>query len=178
MSRMERDYFFSFEKLAYVKGDKPEGCILCLIRDNNPKVEDLTIYRDDLFIVCLNLYPYNPGHLLIFPIRHIEDIRDYSSTEEGRLTLLSRFFLDVLDESHNAFGYNIGYNMGLTSGASITHLHQHIIPRYPRETGITDLIAGKRVLVEDPRNSKQKILDVVRKVISASEIGPLPYKLD
>jgi ATP adenylyltransferase len=174
---MERDYFFSFEKLGYVKGEKPDGCILCMLTENDPRVVDLTIYRDDLFIVCLNLYPYNPGHLLVFPVRHLEDIRGYSSQEEQRLNLICRFFLDVLDDSHDAFAYNIGYNMGLTSGASINHLHLHIIPRYPHETGITDLIAGKRVLVEDPRESKKKILEIVRKDIKKSKLGKLTYEL-
>ena len=177
MMKADEGYFFSFEKLAYVKGDKPDGCILCLIRDRAPEVVSLSVYRDDLFIVCLNLYPYNPGHLLIFPIKHVEDVRDYTAGEDARLALVTRVFLNVLDRSHNAFGYNLGYNMGLTSGASISHLHLHIIPRYPRETGIADLIAGKRVLVEDPRQSRQRILDEAEKIITGSDLVDVPYHL-
>ena len=64
---------------------------------------------------------------------------------------LVRRLLDVLDSTHHPHGYNIGLNMGRVAGASITHLHTHIIPRFPGETGMADLIAGKRVLVEDPR---------------------------
>ena len=60
----DHSYFFNFEKMAYVKGKHPSGCILCLARDNNPDVVDLSIWRDELFIVSVNLYPYNPGHLL------------------------------------------------------------------------------------------------------------------
>lgn len=153
---MNREYFFSFDKLSYLKGKKPPGCILCLIRDQAPEVVDLSVYRDDLFIASINLYPYNPGHLLLFPRRHLEDIRELTAEEEARLVRLQRYLLDTSDRIFSPSGYNIGYNMGLPAGASIAHLHLHIIPRYPRELGIADLIAGKRVLVESPEETAER----------------------
>ena len=154
---MWQGYFFNFDKMAYVRGNRPNGCILCLIRDKDPETVDLTVHQDEFFLVCVNLYPYNPGHLMIFPTRHVEDIRRYTPEEEARFTYLNRYFLDILDKTHHPVGYNIGYNMGLSAGASIKHLHFHVIPRYPREIGISDLIAGKRVLVEDPRQTRKRI---------------------
>ena len=75
---MQKDYFFCFDKMSYVKGNnRPDGCILCFIKDKNPDVVDLSVYTDEDFIVSVNLYPYNPGHLIIFPVRHISDIREY-----------------------------------------------------------------------------------------------------
>jgi len=153
---LNREYFFSFDKLSYLKGKKPPGCILCLIRDQAPEVVDLSVYRDDLFIASINLYPYNPGHLLLFPRRHLEDIRELTAEEEARLVRLQRYLLDTSDRIFSPSGYNIGYNMGLPAGASIAHLHLHIIPRYPRELGIADLIAGKRVLVESPEETAER----------------------
>ena len=152
-------YFFNFEKLDYLKGRKPDGCILCLIKDSSPDVTDLSVFRDELFIISLNLYPYNPGHLLIFPLRHIEDIRDFTAEEENHLTSVLRMSIDVLDETHSPSGYNIGYNMGSIAGASINHLHMHVIPRYPREIGISELVSGKRVLVENPLLTQKKLKD-------------------
>ncbi len=152
------EYFFNFNKMDYVKGHrKPEGCILCLIRDGSQEVENLLIYSDDLMLATVNLYPYNPGHLLIFPRRHLTDIREFSREEMVRMEDLTHHLLSLMDETNQAQGYNIGYNMGLPAGASIRHLHRHIIPRYPHETGIADLIGGKRVLVEDPRVSAEKL---------------------
>ncbi|MBN1697811.1 MAG: HIT domain-containing protein [Spirochaetales bacterium] len=150
-------YFLCFNKITYVRGEKPPGCILCSIRDKEPHVVDLSVYRDDFFIVCVNLYPYNPGHIIIFPLRHIEDIRDYNAQEEKRFTLLKKEFLNILDQLYTPSGYNIGYNMKKSAGASIDHLHIHIIPRYPAETGIVDLIAGKRILIENPMDTTMKI---------------------
>jgi ATP adenylyltransferase len=146
-------YFFNFDKMTYVKGGKPRGCILCLLRDADPTVVDLTVMRDPLFIASVNLYPYNPGHMMIFPVRHIEDVRELTDGESRRLERLQRALLGLLDRAYAPCGYNIGYNMGRAAGASIGHLHLHLIPRYPHETGIADLIAGRRVLVEDPRRT-------------------------
>lgn len=157
----EGGYFFNFEKMSYVKGRHPSGCILCLVRDQNPDVVDLTVWRDELFIASVNLYPYNPGHLLLYPVRHVEDIRELTEEEEERLWKVQRWLLGILDRACAPHAYNIGFNMGAAAGASISHLHQHIIPRYPRETGIADLIAGKRVLVEDPRETARRIRDLV-----------------
>lgn len=158
-------YFYNFDKMAYIRGTRPEGCILCLIRDGDPHVIDLTVFADELYTVTVNLYPYNPGHLMIFPNRHIVDVRELDHEEERRLTDLSRRFLDLLDRTHQPSGYNIGYNMGLSAGASIDHLHLHIIPRYPREIGIADLVAGKRVLVEDPRVTRDRVAAAVREAL-------------
>jgi ATP adenylyltransferase len=150
-------YFYNFDKLSYIKGKKPDSCILCKIVESSPEVPDLSVYKDELFVVSLNLYPFNPGHLMIFPVIHREDIRKFTQQEDRRLAGLLKYFLDILDRTHGPEGYNIGYNMGLPAGASISHLHLHIIPRYAREIGIADLIGGKRVLVEEPMETIRKI---------------------
>ena len=149
------DYFFNFEKLGYLRGEKPEGCILCLVRDNSPLVQSLIVHETELTMVTLNLYPYNPGHLLVFPKRHVGDIRELSSGERADIDGVTRLSLDVLDRTHGPVAYNIGYNMGLVAGASIDHLHQHIIPRYPREIGIAELLAGQRLIVQNPLETQQ-----------------------
>lgn len=151
------DYFFNFDKVAYLKGKKPDGCILCLVRDKDKAVRNLTVWQDPLFSISLNLYPYNPGHLLIFPNRHLEDLRDLTDEEDMRLSKTVKGAMDVIDKVYGPSALNYGCNMGLDAGASISHLHFHLIPRYPRETGIADLLAGKRVLVENPLESLKKL---------------------
>ncbi|HCM26158.1 MAG: histidine triad (HIT) protein [Treponema sp. GWB1_62_6] len=151
------DYFFNFEKLVYLRGAKPAGCILCCVRDGDPAVVDLTVHAEKGFRICLNLYPYNPGHLLVFPERHIVDLRECRGEERQALDSVIDRALDVLDEEFHPEGYNIGCNMGLVAGASINHLHWHIIPRYPREIGVAELLAGKRVLVENPLETRERL---------------------
>jgi ATP adenylyltransferase len=151
------EYFFNFEKMKYLKGEKPEGCALCLIREKSPEVPDLTVFRDELVEVSLNLYPYNPGHLMVFPLRHVTDIRDLESAEQAAMNKALHKALDVVDSVYSPQGYNIGFNMGRAAGASIEHIHLHLIPRYPGEIGIAELLAGKRVMVEDLFTSRDRL---------------------
>ena len=151
-------YFFNFEKIGYIKRDKSKGCILCRLLKNDPEIINTVIYKTSDTAISLNLYPYNPGHILIFPIRHCEDIRKLSKTERDSQNNVLDKALCILDKLYKPAGYNIGYNMGLEAGASIKHLHLHVIPRYSRELGIAELLAGKRVLVENLNNTKEKLI--------------------
>jgi len=147
------EYFFSFNKMNYLTGKKPDGCILCLIRDGSDAVDRLVVWETALVIVSLNLYPYNPGHLLIFPKRHVTDIRQLDVAEKREIDRATERSLAALDRRFSPSGYNIGFNIGLAAGASIEHLHLHIIPRYQNEIGIAELVGGRRVLVQDPKDT-------------------------
>jgi ATP adenylyltransferase len=151
------EYFFNFEKMKYLKGQRPEGCILCLIRDKSPEVPDLTVFKNELAEVSLNLYPYNPGHLMVFPLRHVTDIRNLEKKEREAMDQITGKALDVVDSVYSPQGYNIGFNMGRAAGASIEHIHLHVIPRYPGEIGIAELLAGKRVMVEDLFTARDRL---------------------
>ena len=163
------EYFFNFEKMSYVRARRTAGCILCLIRDRSPDVVNLTVFESTHFLSAVNLYPYNPGHLLVFPKRHLLDVREYDEEEERDLNRTIRILLDALDRTHAPRAYNIGYNMGPVAGASIDHIHLHIIPRYPRETGIADLLAGKRVLVENPTVTAERLAKTLAELQSERE---------
>lgn len=154
------EYFFNFDKLGYLKGERPSGCILCLVTAGSPEVERLVVSDEGYFVVSLNLYPYNPGHLIIFPKRHVLDIRELSREERVELDATVDRSLAALDRAFKPSGYNIGYNMGLSAGASIDHLHLHIIPRYPREIGIAELIGGTRVLVQHPLETLERLRSI------------------
>lgn len=144
-------HLFNTEKIRYVKGKKPDvTCILCAIRDKNPEVAVLEVFRTEKFIASVNLYPYNPGHLMIFPLRHVEDFRELSGDEVSDLHRITSKMITVIEEEFNPLGFNIGFNLGKESGASIAHLHQHIVPRYGNELGFIDILSGTRIMVVDP----------------------------
>ncbi len=152
-----RDHLFSTNKLSYIRGEKPFiDCILCAIRDKSPEVESLEIFRDDDFIASLNLYPYNPGHLMIFPARHVVNLDELSGAEALKMHTLLVKSISVLTHEFSPTGFNIGFNIGNGSGASISHIHKHIVPRYGNEAGFLDVLSGTRIFVTDPvqvRNS-------------------------
>ncbi|MFH1896675.1 MAG: HIT domain-containing protein [Candidatus Desantisbacteria bacterium] len=142
----------------YLLGEKPKvDCILCAIRDRDEKVVQLDVYRSCDIIVSLNLYPYNPGHVMIFPNRHIKDIRELNEEEISQMQVLTIKTLDILDKLYSPSGYNIGYNMGTIAGASIEHLHLHIVPRYKNELGFVDILSNSKIIVEDPRKTLERL---------------------
>ncbi|MCL1865718.1 MAG: HIT domain-containing protein [Spirochaetes bacterium] len=155
---MEKSYLYNTEKIKYVKGDRPAvECILCAIRDNDPLVKNLIIHSTEKFIIAVNLFPFNPGHLMIFPKRHICQINELTNEEAVELHELLAKTITILDEEFKPSGYNVGYNIGEGSGASIPHLHQHIVPRYPNEVGFLDVLSGTRVIVNNPVDTMERL---------------------
>lgn len=155
---------FTCNKLEYAKGKRPNvDCILCAISDRNCSVVDLTIYETDLSLISINLYPYNTGHIMIFPKRHITDIRQFTEEEEKDVNKLTLISMDILEEVYSPSGFNVGYNIGENAGASIPHLHRHIIPRYINEIGVIDIIGGAKIIVEDPTVTKEKLSPLFKK---------------
>lgn len=156
MENMDR--LFVPSKLKYVKGERPDvDCILCAVNEKNPKVSNLDVYRSENFIVSANLFPYNPGHLMIFPKRHIETVEEFTDEEALEMHKIQIKCLKILKNSYSTQSFNVGYNIGASSGASINHLHIHIVPRYPREVGFIDVIGGARILVEDPNDTVKNL---------------------
>ncbi len=157
---MERSYLFNIEKYKYIKScTKDNCCILCSISGGECGVENLLLHKTALTAVTVNLYPYNPGHLMIFPLRHIEHYTEYSVEEAADIHYLTSKSIEFLDKEFNPLGYNVGYNIGLESGASIRHIHQHIVPRYKNEQGFMDILSGTRIIVNDPQEVHGRLKD-------------------
>jgi ATP adenylyltransferase len=153
-----RKYLFNTDKLKYVKGDKPlVDCILCALRDDRPEVKSLEIARRNGFIVSVNLYPFNSGHIMIFPSRHVEHLQELDDREALALHRLLCECLNAIQEEFIPDGFNVGYNLGNSSGASITHLHMHVVPRFANEVGFLDVLAGTRVVVADPVEIRDRL---------------------
>ena len=155
-------------KMQYVRGERPAvKCIFCAIRDKAENVVNLTIYETDTFIISVNLYPYNPGHLIIFPRKHLEHYEELSADDALELHQLTVQSLQILKEVYTPQGFNMGFNEGRVAGASIEHLHFHLVPRYANEIGFLDIINNDRIIVEDPRQSVTKIKDLFHRTASS-----------
>jgi len=159
-----RKNIFVPSKGEYVRGKRPAvDCILCAIIKKDSKVVNLEVFRSKSFIIAVNLYPYNPGHLIIFPHQHIEKIEKLSISEVKELHKLTVITLKVLKNLYNPHGFNIGYNLGKGSGASIKHLHLHIVPRYENELSFIDVLSGSKIIVEEPKNTLQRLKNEYKK---------------
>ena len=147
-------------KLSYSRGQRPPvDCILCAVARGDPAVDRLVVYRRNGHFVTLNLYPYNAGHIMVVPEKHYLDVREMSDGEVLETHHLQRLSLRVLDAVYSPGGYNVGYNLGKTSGASIPHIHLQIVPRYNSEVGFFDIFSDSRVIVEDPKVTQQRLTE-------------------
>lgn len=154
---IERQHLIAHNKLDYVRGLRPQvDCILCAVRDHHPEVESLEITRDEHFLVSLNLYPYNPGHIMLVPLRHVEWPDQLTDAEALDLHHLQRRCLEVIRSIYPAAGFNIGYNLGAAGGGSIAHLHLHLVPRFHNEQGFMATIGHTHIIVESPHDMMRK----------------------
>jgi ATP adenylyltransferase len=153
-------------KGEYVRGKRPKvDCILCAIIQNEPKVINLEVFRSKNFTIAVNLFPYNPGHLIIFPNRHLEKIEKLSFLEVEEIHRLTIISLKILKKLYKPHGFNLGYNLGEGSGASIKHLHLHIVPRYENELSFIDVLSGGKIIVEEPKDTMQKLKREYKKIL-------------
>ena len=134
-------------RIQYILGEKPEGCILCDKPVENKDIENYILYRGKNNFIMLNSYPYNPGHLLIAPYRHIANPEDLTEEERNEhFELISRS-LGVLKKAFDPGGFNIGANIGKVAGAGIEeHFHSHIVPRWQGDTNYIPVLADLRII--------------------------------
>ncbi|MBX6769254.1 MAG: HIT domain-containing protein [Actinomadura rubrobrunea] len=152
--------------MAYIKGEnKPsgagadDGCPFCDI----PKLSDeegLIVARGASVYAVLNLYPYNSGHLMVVPYRHVADYTDLDAAEYTELAELTRSALTALRKASGAQGFNVGMNLGQVAGAGIAaHLHQHVVPRWGGDTNFMPVVGRTRVLPQLLRETRQILAD-------------------
>ncbi|HSD49041.1 MAG TPA: HIT domain-containing protein, partial [Actinomycetota bacterium] len=110
---------------------------------------DRVLARDELAWATLAKYPYNPGHVLVLPVRHTGDLEDLSEAEQAAIDRMLRRSLRALREVSDPHGFNVGLNLGRVAGAGIPeHLHWHIVPRWGGDTNFMPVVGRTRVLPE------------------------------
>jgi ATP adenylyltransferase len=129
-------------RMAYVAGpDKPRACPFC-----EPD-EELLVARGELVFAILNKFPYNPGHLLICPYRHVPDYTDLTVAEVAELGDFTQRSMLVVRKVSSAHGFNVGMNQGNVAGAGIAaHLHQHVVPRWGGDSNFLPVIGRTKAL--------------------------------
>ena len=141
-------------RLPYVTGTgSVDGCIFCDARGSvSPQSsrDDLVLFRGRVCYVILNLYPYNNGHLMVVPNRHVATLAAATADELAELIRLTRHSEMALNDAYNPQGINVGLNLGRPAGAGIVdHLHVHLVPRWTGDTNFMSVVGNVRVLPEE-----------------------------
>ena len=147
-------------RMAYIRGDRPspeagEECPFCAAPAKKDDAEGLIVHRGALCYVVMNLFPYNPGHVLVCPYRHVPLYVDLTDEETAEFTALTKASIRALQEASGPMGFNIGMNQGAVAGAGVQgHLHQHVVPRWGGDSNFLPVIAQTKalpMLLEDVR---------------------------
>jgi len=144
---------------------KPSGCIFCDL--HAPGREDLILFSGRTCYVILNLYPYNNGHLMVVPNRHIPSLAAATTQELCELIELTRRSELALGEAFSPDGLNMGINLGRPAGAGVLdHVHMHVVPRWSGDTNFMTIVGETRVLPEELSVTARKLRPIFEKLES------------
>jgi ATP adenylyltransferase len=172
----ELERLWTPHRMAYVAGDNapaggydtPEGCPFC----QAPALSDedgLIVARGERAYVVLNHFPYNPGHLLVCPYRHVADYPDLDQGETVELAQMTQTAMTVIRKVSGPAGFNIGMNQGGVAGAGIAaHLHQHVVPRWSGDTSFMPVIGRTKTLPQ--------LLSETRRLLAEAWPGQAPAR--
>ncbi|HEX5475935.1 MAG TPA: HIT domain-containing protein [Vicinamibacterales bacterium] len=152
------EHLWSPWRLAYIVGAKsPDGCVFCQALAD-PDAAPLVLFRGQTCFVILNLFPYNSGHLMIVPNRHIASLAAATPEELAELIELTRRAEIVLTQVFEPQGMNMGVNLGRPAGAGVLdHLHVHVVPRWNGDTNFMTVVGRTRVLPEELPQVAEKL---------------------
>ena len=135
-------------RMEYVT-EKIKGCIFCRAARARAKSKSLVVFQDSLILVMLNKYPYNNGHLMLAPLRHVGEWDALFEKEIAALGFMLKQWVKVLKKLYKPGGFNVGMNLGSCAGAGVKgHLHMHVVPRWTGDTNYMPVVGKTKVLLE------------------------------
>ena len=137
---------------AYVTGGAAApGCVLCTALERSGQADSLVVSVTTLSFIVMNLYPYNPGHVMVAPRRHVGSLTQATPDELAELMAQARRLEQVLQQAYHPDGVNLGMNLGRVAGAGVAdHIHLHVVPRWKGDTNFMTVVGETRVIPEDP----------------------------
>jgi ATP adenylyltransferase len=144
---------------AYVtEGARSAECVFCAALEHAEADDSLVVHVAALNFVVMNLFPYNSGHLMIAPRRHVGTLQGATPEELDEMMALARRLEAVTAEVYRPDGANLGMNLGKSAGAGVAdHLHLHFVPRWNGDTNFMTAAAETRVIPEDPREACRRL---------------------
>jgi ATP adenylyltransferase len=159
------EHLWSPWRLAYITGAaRSADCVFCTAL-TSPEAEPLVLHRGRTCFVILNLFPYNNGHLMVIPNRHLATLASLSTEELCELIELTRDAEIALTEAFAPHGVNMGINLGKAAGAGVLdHVHMHVVPRWTGDTNFMTVIGHTRVLPEELPDTAAKLRPIFERL--------------
>ena len=145
-------------RLDYIKGPKADECIFCAKPDDGDDRATYIVHRGEHCFAILNAFPYNNGHLMISPYRHVPSIEELEGDSLLELMTMAQSGIAALRQAYGPEGFNLGINQGKVAGAGVEHhVHLHIVPRWGADTNFMPVIANTRVLPQSLDDSYDNV---------------------
>lgn len=140
------DRIFAPWRIKYIKAPKTEECIFCTAFE---KEKELIIDSSEHALILMNIYPYNPGHVMVAPIRHVADFEALTAAELNDIAIFMQKCIKAIKKAMSPEGFNVGINLGTVAGAGFKdHVHVHIVPRWNGDTHFMPVFSDTRVISE------------------------------
>ena len=150
-------------RMQYIEGAATDRCFLCEALRNKRNRDGLILTRSEHCFVILNMFPYNTGHLLVSPVRHVPRLSRLRRAERAELTEILCLAEKLLRKTYKPQGINIGMNVGACAGAGLPgHLHWHVVPRWSGDTNYMPVLADTKVMPESLGASYARLSKVLR----------------
>lgn len=147
-------------RVAYVTGPRETGCVFCEAPTAGDDRTALVVYRAAAAYIILNRYPYNSGHLMVVPFRHVARLEALTADEAQALVDLTGLAVRALERILAAEGFNVGMNLGRAAGAGIEdHLHIHVVPRWIGDTNYMPVLGETKVLPQHLDETYARLAD-------------------
>jgi ATP adenylyltransferase len=166
---MTMDHLYTPWRFAYVTGATSEsGCVFCRAHAATDDAAENILFRGRHWLVMLNRYPYNNGHLLLVLDRHTPLLSDCTPAELQEMSLLLAGMERALTECLQPQGFNCGYNGGASAGAGIpAHLHVHLLPRWAGDTNFMTTVGRTRVMPQTLAEVQDMLAPVLRRILAS-----------
>jgi diadenosine tetraphosphate (Ap4A) HIT family hydrolase len=150
-------YLWSPRRSEYEDTEIPEDidCIFCAMDEEDERITKMTVYEDDFLMVVLNVFPYNTGHLMVVPRRHVNSLTELEDGERDRLFKMVSRVEKLQREVRNPAGIDVGINIGKAAGESIPHLHVQLVPIYEKDRGFMETSLETKVMKESLKETQE-----------------------
>jgi ATP adenylyltransferase len=157
------DYLWTPWRYAYVSAaEKSTGCIFCDLPELNDDFKARIVHRGQHCFVILNSYPYTPGHVMIVPFAHLDQLQNLPVEAAHEMMNLSQKMEDVLRTLYRPDGINLGMNIGKAAGAGVAgHIHMHVLPRWVADANFVSVVGETRILPESLDMTYERIKDAL-----------------
>jgi ATP adenylyltransferase len=168
------DYLWTPWRYAYVtNAEKTPGCVFCDVLKAGDDEKVRIVYRGQHCFIILNTYPYTPGHVMIVPYAHLDELQKLPAEAAQEMMVLSQRMEGVLRDLYKPDGVNLGMNIGKAAGAGVAgHIHMHALPRWVADANFVSVIGETRMLPEALEATWARIREALNRESTARSMRP------